>query len=115
MVAPWSAQGQFTATLLPPTRAGNSVTARRPLWARIDGRAARELAGALHPATCPPIWARRAPCAAGAGPMVRALGEPEPAPRTAAPPSSPGTTRPALRDPPRVGPQKVTRPRRPHP
>ena len=62
IAAPWSAQGQFTATLLPPTRAGNSVTARRTLWARIDGRAAHGLAGALHPATCPPIWARRAPC-----------------------------------------------------
>ena len=30
--------------------------------------------------------------AVGAGPMVRAFGEPERAPRTAAPPSSPGTT-----------------------
>ena len=27
---PWSAQGQFKLTLLPPTRASNSVTARRP-------------------------------------------------------------------------------------
>jgi transposase, IS6 family len=27
---PWSAQGQFELTLLPPTRASNSVTARRP-------------------------------------------------------------------------------------
>src|SRR5512132_324180 len=27
---PWSAQGQFAATLLPPTRASNSVTARPP-------------------------------------------------------------------------------------
>jgi hypothetical protein len=28
--------------------------------AGIDGRATRELAGPLHPATCPPIWAGRA-------------------------------------------------------
>ena len=27
---PWSAQGQFAVTLLPPTRASNSVTARPP-------------------------------------------------------------------------------------
>src|SRR5512132_1926300 len=27
---PWSAQGQVAVTLLPPTRASNSVTARRP-------------------------------------------------------------------------------------
>jgi hypothetical protein len=46
---PWSAQGQFTATLLPPTRAGNSVTARRPPWARIDGCAACGLAGSCTP------------------------------------------------------------------
>jgi hypothetical protein len=37
---------------------------------RIDGRAARRLAGPLHPATCPPIWAgqvgasRSRPCQA---------------------------------------------------
>ena len=30
MAASLSAQGQFAVTLLPPTRAGNSVTARRP-------------------------------------------------------------------------------------
>jgi hypothetical protein len=183
MAAPWSAQGQFTATLLPPIRAGNSVTARRSLSGPGSTAALRVGSrGAPHPATCPPIWARRAPCrqphastpvgpspsghaqancctqlhtggepgqastdptrpqrarpsgvarpkgvcpgwagndasmvmlrrigrrraaGAGAGPMVRAFGEPEPAPRTAAPPSSPGPIRPALRDPPRVGP-----------
>jgi hypothetical protein len=191
MAAPWSAQGQFTATLLPPTRAGNSVTARRPLWARIDGRAARGLAGTLHPTTChrsglaglpaggrhastpvgpSPSGRAQANCctqlhtggepgqastdptrpqrarpagvarpngvcpgwagndasmvmlrrigrrrAAGAGPMVRAFGEPEPAPRTAAPPSS--RYNPARRCAIHQGwdRQRVTRPRRPHP
>jgi hypothetical protein len=46
---PWSAQGQFKLTLLPPTRASNPVTARRPPRARIDGRARRRLAGPRHP------------------------------------------------------------------
>jgi hypothetical protein len=36
--------------------------------ARIDGRAPRRLAGPLHPATCPPIWA--GPAADHAAPVV---------------------------------------------
>jgi hypothetical protein len=62
MAASLVGAGQLKLTLLPPTRASNSVTARRPPRARIDGRATRPLAGTLHPATCPPIWAGRAGC-----------------------------------------------------
>ena len=53
--------------------------------------------------------------AAGVGPMVRAFGEPEPAPRTAVPPSS--RYNPARRCAIHQGwdRQRVTRPRRPHP
>jgi hypothetical protein len=56
---PWAAQGQLAATLLPPTRASNSVTARRPPGPGSTA-ALRGLAGPLHPATCPSIWAGRA-------------------------------------------------------
>jgi hypothetical protein len=53
--------------------------------ARIDGRATRRLAGPLHPATCPPIWAGRAGCQTGRRPRV-SPGGPEPfGPRPASP------------------------------
>jgi hypothetical protein len=51
---PWSAQGQFAVTLLPPTRASNSVTARRPPG---PGSAAALRAGSRDP--CTPRPARR--------------------------------------------------------
>ena len=51
---PWSAQGQFAVTLLPPTRAGNSVTARRPPG---PGSTAALRAGSRDP--CTPRPARR--------------------------------------------------------
>jgi hypothetical protein len=54
---PWSAQGQFKLTLLPPTWASNSVTARRPPGP-VGGRAARapvgpSPSGHAHPAQPP--------------------------------------------------------------
>jgi hypothetical protein len=56
---PWSAQGQFAVTLLPPTRASNPATARRPPG---PGSTAALRTGSRDPdtpATCPPIWAGR--------------------------------------------------------
>jgi hypothetical protein len=51
---PWSAQGQFKLTLLPATRASNSVTARRPPG---PGSTAALRAGSQDP--CTPRPARR--------------------------------------------------------
>jgi hypothetical protein len=51
---PWSAQGQFAVTLLPPTRASNSVTARQPPG---PGSTAALRAGSRDPGT--PRPARR--------------------------------------------------------
>jgi hypothetical protein len=53
---PWSAQGQFKLTLLPATRASNSVTARPPPGPGSTAALRAGSAGPLHPATCPPIW-----------------------------------------------------------
>ena len=69
---------------------------------RIDGRAARRLAGPRHPATCPPIWAGR-----------------RPRPTTSAPvgPSPSGHAQPAQPQPPPPAPHErrtragVTRPK----
>jgi hypothetical protein len=67
---PWSAQGQFKLTLLPATRASNSVMARRPLGpdrrpryapARGDPctlRPARRSGLARQPTTRRPRWGR---------------------------------------------------------
>jgi hypothetical protein len=74
MAASLSAQGQFAVTLLPPTRASNPVTARRPPG---PGSTAALRAGSRDPDT--PRPARRSelagrrvpdrlrPCQAGAG------------------------------------------------
>ena len=68
----------MAASLVGPGAVRSDATAAHPSkqlghshatsWARIGGRAARGLAGTLHPATCPPIWAGRA----GAGPSRQA-------------------------------------------
>jgi hypothetical protein len=76
---PWSAQGQFAVTLLPPTRASNSVTARRPPGPGSTPALRAGSRGPLHPATCPPIWAGSAgasptrPCQARRRRRQRAL------------------------------------------
>jgi hypothetical protein len=57
---PWSAQGQFKLTLLPATRASNSVMARRPPGPGSTAALRAGSRGPLHPATWPPIWAGRA-------------------------------------------------------
>src|SRR5512132_464064 len=51
---PWSAQGQVAVTLLPPTRASNSVTARQPPGPGSTAARRAGSRGPLHPATCPP-------------------------------------------------------------
>jgi hypothetical protein len=50
---PWSAQGQFAVTLLPPTRASNSVTARRPHGRDRRPRCARARGGPCTPRPAP--------------------------------------------------------------
>jgi hypothetical protein len=59
MAASLVGAGQLKLTLLPATRASNSVTARRPPG---PGSTAALPAGrrTRHPATCPPILAGRA-------------------------------------------------------
>jgi hypothetical protein len=57
---PWSAPGQFKLTLLPPTRASNSVTARRPPG---PGSSAALRTGSRDPGTLRP--ARRSRLAGG--------------------------------------------------
>src|SRR5688500_7086101 len=91
---PWSAQGQFAVTLLPPTRASNSVTARRPPG---PGSAAALRAGSRDP--CTPRPARRSGLA-GLAPDRRrprvSPGGPEPfgpRPASPAPTVSTSTTR----------------------
>jgi hypothetical protein len=75
--------------------------------ARIDGRATRRLAGPLHPATCPPIWAGRAGCQTGRRPRV----SPEaPSPSGHAQPAQPQPYRPAHER--RTGRRQPTRPQR---
>jgi hypothetical protein len=54
---PWSAPGQFKLTLLPATRASNSVMARRPPGPGSTAALRAGSRGPLHSATCPPIWA----------------------------------------------------------
>jgi hypothetical protein len=66
---PWSAQGQFAVTLLSPTRASNSVTARRPPGPASTAVLRAGSRGPLHPATCPPIWAGRAGASPAPGPV----------------------------------------------
>jgi hypothetical protein len=58
MAASLVGAGQFAVTLLPPTRASNSVTARRPPGL---GSTAALRAGSrdLAPRDLPPIWAGR--------------------------------------------------------
>lgn len=59
MAASLVGAGQFKLTLLPPTRASNSVTARRPPGPGSTAALRAGSRGPLHPATCPPIWAGR--------------------------------------------------------
>jgi hypothetical protein len=58
MAASLVGAGQFAVTLLPATRASNSVMARRPPDPDRRPRCA-PARGTLHPATYPPIWAGR--------------------------------------------------------
>jgi hypothetical protein len=51
------AGGQFKLTLLPPTRASNSVTARPPPGPGSTAALRAGSPGPRHSATCPPIWA----------------------------------------------------------
>jgi hypothetical protein len=55
---PWSAQGQLAVTLLPPTRASNSVTARQPPGPGSTAALRAGSRGPRHPATCPPTTRR---------------------------------------------------------
>jgi hypothetical protein len=74
---PLGGAGQFAVTLLPPTRASNSITARRPPGLGSTAALRPGPPGPLHPATCPPIWtgrARASPAADHAHAWGRALG-----------------------------------------
>jgi hypothetical protein len=111
---PWSAQGQLAVTLLPPTRASNSVTARRPPG---PGSTAALRAGSRDPCTPRPArrsgLAGRVPDRPGSRPRAGPGGaEPfGPCPASPAQPSRPAPherrTRQAATDP--------TRPQRPQP
>ena len=57
MAASLSAPGQFKLTLLPATRASNSVTARPAPGPGSTAALRAGSPGPRHPATCPPIWA----------------------------------------------------------
>jgi hypothetical protein len=70
---PWTAQGQVVVTLLPPTRASNSVTARQPPG---PGSTAALRAGSRDP--CTPRPARR-PRAGPGGPSPSCHAQPAPA------------------------------------
>jgi hypothetical protein len=136
---PWSAPGQFKLTLLPPTRASNSS---RPgdLPARIDGRAARGLAGTTAPAISrrsglaglvparrrpvkPPLRAHSARCTFGAWPDSAGPAR-QPTTRQPRRPEPFGPPQPAQPQPYRPAPQEErtrqaspdpTRPQRPRP
>jgi hypothetical protein len=59
MAASLVGAGQFKLTLLPPTRASNSVTARRPPGPGSTAALRAGSRGPRHPATRPPIRAGR--------------------------------------------------------
>ena len=61
--------GQADTTAAHPGQ--TTPASRRPPGPGIDGRAARGLAGALHPATCSPIWAGRAGASPARPPTTR--------------------------------------------
>jgi hypothetical protein len=75
---PWSAQGQLAVTLLPPTRASNSVTARQPPGPGSTAALRAGSRGPRHPATCPPIWAGRVGASPTCPPTTRRPGWAEP-------------------------------------
>jgi hypothetical protein len=81
--------GQFAVTLLPPTRASNSVTARQPPG---PGSTAATRGPARIP-TCPPMWAGRASAARpGSQPRAGPVG-PSLRQRPASPTTASSTTR----------------------
>jgi hypothetical protein len=96
--------GQFAVTLLPATRASNSVTAGRPHGPGFDGRAARGLAGTPAPCDLPadlgwpggvldrPPTTRRP---GGAEPLGPRPASPAPTTQTRTDPPRPQRARPA--------------------
>jgi hypothetical protein len=104
---PWSAPGQFKLTLLPATRASNSVTASPPPGPGSTAALRAGSRGPLHPATCPPIWAGPAADHASAPMGPSPSGHAQPA-QPQPPPSAPHEKGPGQASTDPMRPQRAT-------